>query len=428
MSSIRPFRLEVPDERLAQIRARVADYPWHEMPDDGGWNYGTNLDYMKELCAYWVEEFNWRKQETAINRFSHSTAPIDGIDIHFIHEKGSGPAPLPLIISHGWPGTIVEFLDIIEPLAHPERFGGDAGDAFDVVAPSLPGFGFSGRPPRPYGPRKIASLFAKLMTEVLGYDSYLAQGGDWGSGISSWLGLAHAPACKAIHLNAMVMRHPEGPKTEAEKAWAERFEREQVMENGYRTQQATRPQTLSYAMMDSPVGIAAWIVEKFNAWSDTKGDDIESAHDKDRMLTNIMVYIVTRTFNTASWIYYGRREEGGRILSADGKRVTVPTACALFPAEFLAWPPRSYVERMYNVQRWTEMSRGGHFAALEAPELLLGWKRITVQERTSGRSRAPCAEGHVATPAPSLVGTVAEAIHPHGAAWRNPEPHQSLCG
>lgn len=371
MAAIQPFTLAVPDETLSHIRQRVADYPWHEMPDDGGWAYGANLDYMKEFCAYWVEEYDWRRHEAAINRFDHFKTPVDGIDIHFIREKGRGPAPMPLIISHGWPGTVVEFLDIVEPLAHPERFGGDVQDAFDVVAPSLPGFGFSGRPPRPYGPRKIAGCFNNLMTDVLGYDGYLAQGGDWGGGISSWLGFEHAPACKAIHLNIMMMHHPDGPQTPEEEAWAARFVREQTMEEGYRTQQATRPQSLSYAMMDSPVGIAAWLVEKFNSWSDTVGDDIESAHSKDMLLTNIMVYIVTRTFNTASWIYYGRREEGGRIMSPEGERVEVPTACALFPAELLAWPPRGYVERSFNVQRWTEMPRGGHFAALEAPELLI---------------------------------------------------------
>ncbi|MDH5411735.1 MAG: epoxide hydrolase, partial [Alphaproteobacteria bacterium] len=338
--------------------------------------YGANLDYMKELCAYWVDGFDWRKQEAAINRFDHFIAPAGGIDLHFIHEKGTranggGPAPMPLVISHGWPGSVVEFLDIIEPLAHPERFGGDAADAFDVVAPSLPGFGFSGRPPRPWGPRRMAGAFNALMTDVLGYDGYLAQGGDWGGAISSWLGFDHAPACRAIHINILTMRTPDGPQTPEEEAWAERFAREQVMEEGYRTQQATRPQTLSYAMMDSPVGIAAWLVEKFNSWSDTDGDDIESAHSKDELLTNIMVYIVTRSFNTASWIYYGRREEGGRVLSPEGRRADTPTACALFPAEILAWPPRSYVERLYNVQRWTEMPRGGHFAALEEPGLLI---------------------------------------------------------
>ena len=371
MTSIQPFRIDVPDEILDRIRARVAEYPWHEMPDDGGWGYGTNLDYLKELCAYWLEVFDWRKQEAVINRFSHYTAPVDGIDLHFIHEKGSGPAPLPLIISHGWPGSIVEFLDIIDPLAHPERFGGNADDAFDVVAPSLPGFGFSSRPSRPIGPRKVASLFNTLMTGALGYNGYLAQGGDWGGAISTWLGFDHAPACRAIHINILMMRHPDGPQGPEEERWAAEFEREQLMENGYRIQQATKPQTLSYAMMDSPVGVAAWIIEKFNSWSDTDGDDIESVYTKDLLLTNIMVYLVTRTFNTASWIYYGRREEGGRLLSPEGKRVEVPTAMALFPAELLSWPPRSYAGRLYNIVRWTEMPHGGHFAALEQPQLFI---------------------------------------------------------
>ena len=371
MSTCQPFSIDIPDATLEAIREKVAAYPWHEMPDDGGWQYGTNLDYMKELADYWVNEFDWRKQEAAINRFSHFKAPVDGIDMHFIHEKGSGPAPMPLILSHGWPGSVVEFTKLIEPLAHPERFGGDVKDAFDVIAPSLPGFGFSGRPPRPYGPRKIAGVLNSLMTDVLKYDGYLAQGGDWGGTISSWLGYDHAPACRAIHINILTLRHPDGPQGQEEESWAARFEQEQIMENGYRTLQATRPQTLSYAMMDSPVGIAAWLIEKFNSWSDTEGDDIESAHSKDELLTNIMVYIATRTFNTASWIYYGRRQEGGRIFSKEGKRAEVPTACALFPAEMSAWPPRSYVDRMFDVQRWTDMPRGGHFPAMEEPELLI---------------------------------------------------------
>jgi len=368
---IRPFQIEVPVETLELIRRQVASYAWHEMPDDGGWAYGANLEYMKELCAYWLNEFDWRVQEAAINRFTHFIAPVDGIDLHFMHEKGSGPAPMPLIISHGWPGSIVEFLKIIEPLAHPERFGGSSEDAFDVIAPSLPGFGFSGRPPRPIGPRKIARLFDTLMTDVLEYPSYLAQGGDWGGAISSWLGFEHAPACRAIHINIFTMRPPNGPQSREEEAWATQFKRDQLMEDGYRTQQATKPQTLSYAMMDSPVGVAAWIIEKFNSWSDTVGDNIESVYTKDELLTNIMVYLVTKSFNTASWIYYGRREEGGRVLSPDGQRVEVPTAAALFPAELLSWPPRSYAERVYNITRWTEMPRGGHFAALEQPTLLI---------------------------------------------------------
>jgi microsomal epoxide hydrolase len=364
------FNIDVPEDVIQKIYTRVKEYPWHEMPDDGGWSYGTNLDYMKDFCDYWINKFNWREQERKINKFHHYTSLVDDINIHFIHEKGSGNGPIPLLISHGWPGSIVEFLNIIDPLAHPEKHNGNIDDSFDVIAPSLPGFGFSDRPSRPIGPRKMARYFDLLMTDTLGYSNYLAQGGDWGGAISSWLGFEH-PACQAIHINILTMRHPDGPKGKVEKEWAKNFEIEQIMENGYRTQQATKPQTLSYAMMDSPVGVAAWIIEKFNSWSDTVGDDIESVHSKDSLLTNIMIYLITKTFNTASWIYYGRTEEGGRILSPEGKRVEVPTAAALFPAELLSWPPRSYAERIYNIKQWTEMPQGGHFAALEQPDLLI---------------------------------------------------------
>ena len=371
MLDVEPFKIDVPAEMLDAIRKKVIAFPWHEMPDDGGWEYGTNLNYMKEFCDYWVNGFDWRKQETRLNQFTHFKSPIDGIDIHFIYEKGSGGNPKPLILSHGWPGSIVEFVDFVDLLAHPENYGGSVDDAFDVVAPSLPGFGFSDRPPRPYGPRKMAGIFNTLMTNVLGYETYIAQGGDWGGAISSWLGYEHAPACSAIHINIFTMRHKDGPQGAEEVAWAEQFEKDQIIQNGYRTQQATKPQTLSYAMMDSPVGVAAWILEKMHGWSDLKGEDIESVYSKDQLLTNIMVYVTTGTFNTASWIYYGRREEGGRVLSTQGRRVEVPTGCAVFPAELLTWPPRSYADRIYNVTQWTEMPHGGHFAAMEEPDLLI---------------------------------------------------------
>lgn len=305
--NVQPFQFYVADDVLEAITERVATYPWHEMPNDGGWDYGTNMDYLKELCAYWVNEFDWRAQEKRLNSFSHFIAPIDDIRMHFIYEQGSGDAPMPLMISHGWPGSVAEFFNLIEPLAHPERFGGDPRDSFTVIAPSLPGFGFSGRPPRPYGPRKMAAVINKLMTKTLGFQDYIAQGGDWGGAVCSWLGFDHAPACMAIHINILTMRHPDGPQTPEEEAWKAKFDHDQIMQDGYRTQQATRPQTLSYAMMDSPVGIAAWIVEKFHDWSDVEVGKIEAAHSKDELLTNIMIYITTRTFNTASWIYYGRR-------------------------------------------------------------------------------------------------------------------------
>jgi len=368
---VKPFKVNISDQIIKDIYDKVKKYPWHEMPNDGGWEYGTNLDYMKEISKYWVSEFDWRKHEKEINKFPNFITKVDNIDVHFIHEKGSGSKPMPLLINHGWPGTIVEFLHIIEKLAHPERFGGKEEDAFDVIAPSLPGFGFSGRPSRPIGPRKMASIFNNLMTKKLGYKNYLAQGGDWGGAITTWLGYDHSKTCIAIHINIFTMRHPDGVQTKEEKDWETKFKRDQLMQEGYRTQQATKPQTLSYGMMDSPVGVAAWIIEKFYFWSDLKNNDIESVYSKDTLLANIMVYIVTKTFNTASWIYYGRREEGGRFLPKDFHRIEIPTAVAIFPAEMLAWPPRSYAERMYNIKRWTNMSKGGHFAALEQPDLLV---------------------------------------------------------
>ena len=368
---IKPFKINIPNEQLEDIYNKVKKYPWHEMPDDGNWQYGTNLDYMKKISKYWISEFDWKKQEVEINKFSNFKTKIENIDLHFIHEKGSGKNSVPLLLCHGWPGSFLEFINLIRKLTHPERFGGKKEDSFDVVIPSLPGFGFSGRPSRPIGPRKIASIFNYLMVKKLGYKNYLSQGGDFGGAISTWLGYDFPDTCKAIHINIMIVRHPDGPKTQEEKDWEKKFEKDQLIENGYRIQQSTKPQTLSYAMMDSPVGVAAWIIEKINGWSDIKNNEIESVYSKDILLTNIMVYLVTKTFNTASWIYYGRSEEGGRFLPKDFHRIEIPTACALFPKEYLEWPPKSYVKRIYNIQRWTKMPKGGHFAALEEPNLLI---------------------------------------------------------
>ena len=368
---IKPFKVNISDKELKEIYNKVKNYQWHEMPDDGGWDYGTNLNYMKEISNYWINNFDWRIHETEINKFSNFTSVVDDIKIHFIYEKGSGSNPTPLLLMHGWPGSVIEFLHIIEKLAHPEKFGGNVEDAFDVIVPSLPGFGFSGRPLRPIGPRKIADILNKLMTEKLEYKNYLAQGGDWGATIANWIGYDHWKSCKAIHINCLTMRHPDGPQSKEEEEWQERFSNDQIMQDGYRTQQATKPQTLSYGMMDSPVGIAAWIIEKMYSWSDLKDNNIESVYSKDTLLANIMVYVVTKTFNTASWIYYGRREEGGRFFPKDFKRIEIPTAVAIFPAEMSEWPPRSYVERIFNITQWTEMKSGGHFAALEEPDLLV---------------------------------------------------------
>ena len=376
---IKPFTVSVPDSTLEEIYNKIKNYPWKEITNLDGWEYGSNLNYMKEFSKYWISNFDWKKQEAEINKFSNFVTNVDDIDIHFIKEKGSGSNPMPLLILHGWPGSIVEFLHIIEKLAHPERFGGKEEDAFDVIVPSLPGFGFSGYPSSPIGPRKMAEIFNKLMTKNLGYKNYLSQGGDWGATISNWLGYDHSKFCSGIHLNCLTMRHPDGPQTKEEKNWEERFTKDQIMQEGYRTQQATKPQTLSYAMMDSPVGVAAWILEKFYSWSDIKNNNIESVYSKDILLANIMVYLVSNTFNTSSWIYFGRREEGGRFFPKDFHRIEVPTGVAIFPKEMSEWPPRSYVERIFNIKHWTKMPNGGHFAALEQPELLVNDIRVFAQ-------------------------------------------------
>jgi len=368
---IKPFRINISNKIIENIYDKIKKYPWNEMPNIDGWEHGTNFSYIKEISKYWVKNFNWKKHEKKINKFSNFKTKVDNINIHFIKEKGSGSNPTPLLIMHGWPGSIIEFLHIIEELAHPEKFGGNKKDSFDVIVPSLPGFGFSDKPSKPMGPRKMANILNKLMTKNLGYKNYLVQGGDWGATISNWLGYDHFRTCKGIHINCLTMRHPDGPKSKKEKDWESKFIKDQIMQDGYRTQQATKPQTLSYAMIDSPVGTAAWILEKFFSWSDIKNNKIEKVYSKDILLTNIMIYLVTNTFNSASWIYYGRREEGGRLFPKNFKKIKVPTAVAEFPKEMSKWPPKSYVKRIFNLKRWTKMPKGGHFAALEQPTLLV---------------------------------------------------------
>ena len=368
---IKEFNINFSDKEISSIYQKIKEYPWSSISNLDGWGHGTNKTYLKELCDYWISNFDWRKHEIELNKFSNFKTNVNETEIHFIREKGSGENPTPLLLMHGWPGSVIEFLHIIEKLAHPERFGGNIEDSFDVIVPSLPGFGFSGKPSQPQGPRKMAEILNKLMTENLGYKDYMAQGGDWGATIANWIGYDHSKFCKAIHINCLTMRHPEGPQTNEEKDWQKRFDKDQIMQDGYRTQQATKPQSLSYSMMDSPVGIAAWIVEKMYSWSDLKDNNIESVYSKDTLLANIMVYVLTKTFDTSAWIYFGRREEGGRFFPKDFKKIEIPTAAAIFPAEMSEWPPRTYAERIFNIKQWTEMSEGGHFAALEKPDLLV---------------------------------------------------------
>lgn len=374
MSEPQPFRIAVAQQVLDGIYAKVRAYQWHEAPHGpdlaNSWVYGANLQYMRRLCAYWVNDYDWRKWEAELNRFPQFIADANGLDIHFYREDGSGQHPAPLILSHGWPGSVFEFLHIIDKLAHPERFGGNVRDAFTVIVPSLPGYGWSAKPERPIGPRTVARHFDSLMTDVLRLPGYIAQGGDWGSAISGWMAY-EGKGARAAHLNMFGWRSPGAhPETPEEKEYAARAAQLFELEGAYFREHTTKPQTLSYAMMDSPVGACAWIVEKFHGWSDTRRG-FDSVYSMDQLLTNVMIYLVTRTFNTATWLYRGLAEDPGGPPVPAGARIEKPVAIAAFPVDLIPFPPRTLVQRHMNVTHWTDFSEGGHFAALERPDDLV---------------------------------------------------------
>ena len=366
-----PFQVHIKQDVLEDLRNRLKDTRWPDEIPGSGWDYGSNLAYVKELVDYWIEEFDWREQEAKMNRYTQFITQVDGLDVHYIHERGQGPDPLPLLLIHGWPGSITEFLDFIPLLTDPVSHGGHPNDSFDVVAPSLPGYGFSGKPTSPgMGVNAIADVFANLMAQV-GYDSYMAQGGDWGASISSRLGFAHADKVKAIHINMVFGGRPylgpgSRPLSASEQQYVKELARWEDDEGAYGHIQGTKPQTLAYGLNDSPAGLAAWIVEKWRSWSDC-GGDIESVYTKDQILTNITLYWVTETINSSTRIYYETRKDNWRM--AQGDRIDVPTAVAVFPEE-LDRPVREWAERSHNVQRWTEFPHGGHFAAMEKPQEL----------------------------------------------------------
>jgi microsomal epoxide hydrolase len=366
-----PFRLHVGDDVLADLESRLAHVRWPDEVPDNHWKYGTDLPYLKSLMEYWRSRYDWREHEARINRFNQYKVGLAGIDVHYIRQEGKGPKPLPLLISHGWPGSVHEFYKLIPMLTDPARFGGDAADAFTVVAPSLPGYTLSFKPDQQrFSVEQIADVFAELMTGVLGCQRFAAQGGDWGAFVTSRLGYAHPQHLAGIHLNLLGLRRdtplPEKP-TEEEKLYFEQRAHWIKEEVGYTWIQGTKPQTLSYALTDSPVGLAAWIVEKFHTWSDHKGD-LDGYIGRDAMLTNIMLYWVTGAIGSSFWPYYARMHGPWPI--PDGARIQVPMGYAEFPKEILR-PPRSLAEKMYtDIRRWTRMPKGGHFAALEQPELL----------------------------------------------------------
>lgn len=361
-----PFTIAVPDERLEAIRSRVEQFDWSVLPDAGGWASGVGLADLRRLVEHWLHRYDWRAQEARLNRLPQFTADILGQRLHFVHARGDGSKP-PIMLVHGWPGSFIEFEQLIAPLV---------ADGHDMVVPSLPGYAFSGRPDSPIGPRQTAELFHRLMVELFGAGRYLLQGGDWGGAVTAWMAHGHPDAVAALHLNMVLIQAEDAlPKTSDELAWAKRRAELAADEAGYSHEQGTRPQTLGIAMSDSPVGIAAWILEKFGVWADVPRDeagrpDLWQAFDEDTLLTNIMLYLAPNAFVTSTWMYRGRMLEGSGKF-APGTRIRVPTGIAAFPDPTFPPPPRSQVEKTYDVVHWSEMAKGGHFAALERPDLLL---------------------------------------------------------
>ena len=368
-----PFRVDVADATLADLRERLARTRWPDQIEGYGWRQGAELGAVRSYAAYWTDGYDWRSAEAGLNRFHHFTAPASGLRIHFIHERSPHDGATPLLIQHGWPGSFFEFHKIVDMLTRPERHGGDPGDAFHVVAPSLPGFAFSQAPREPgMHPGAIGELIHELMYDVLGYERYGVQGGDWGALVASAMALRHPESVVGLHLNMQGYRAKTGagarPLDDEEKAWLAKARAVFAEDMAYFAIQGTRPTSLGYGLHDSPAGLLGWFLEKFTAWTDSDGV-LENAITRDEFLTNLMLYWVTGSIASAARIYYEHIHTGGRGTLAAGERIEVPTAMAVFPREILVGP-RQWVERAYNIVRWTEMPRGGHFAAFEQPELL----------------------------------------------------------
>jgi pimeloyl-ACP methyl ester carboxylesterase len=365
--AVEPFRIAVTDEALSELRARLRQTRWPEQETVSDWNQGVPLSYAQEVCRYWADDYDWRAREKALNRFAQFKTTLDGLGIHFIHVRSPHENAFPLIITHGWPGSVVEFHKVIEPLADPTAHGGDAADAFHVICPSLPGYGFSDKPSETgWDLQHIAAAWDQLMGRI-GYERYGAQGGDWGAGVTTAIGEQNLGHCVGIHVNMPVAGPGRGPRDnptpEEEEAFRARKYYDQ-WDSGYSKQQSTRPQTLGYGLTDSPSGQAAWILEKFWAWTDCNGHP-ENVLSRDEMLDNIMLYWTTATATSSARLYW----ESFRGMA--GGPVPVPAGVASFPKEIIK-APRKWAERRYtDLRHWTDMPRGGHFAAFEQPELFV---------------------------------------------------------
>lgn len=363
-----PFKVAVPDADLADLKARLARTRWPDAVEGAGWRYGTDLDFLKSLVTHWRDRFDWRAAEARLNAFPQFTAEVDGHRLHFLHVKGKGPRPLPLVITHGWPSSVAEFEKIIPLLTDPATHGGRAEDSFDVIAPSLPGFGFSARPTRPGMTSTAAThLWPKLMTDVLGYKRFVAHGGDIGGGITNRLGRLYGDNVAAIHtmVAAPVADPSTPPLTEAEKSWLKIVAAWEADEGGYQLQQRTRPETLGYGLNNSPAGLAAWIVEKWRSWSDC-GGDVLSRFTMDELLTNISIYWFTETIASSVRMYF---ESAHAHEPKSPSKIAVPARIFLTREEVERCPPE-YAARSYTNFSYGLAPSGGHFMAAEEPALL----------------------------------------------------------
>jgi pimeloyl-ACP methyl ester carboxylesterase len=368
--AVERFHIQISEEVLDDLIYRLDHVRWPDQLEVSSWEHGTEIGYLKSLVSYWRDHFDWRAQETELNRFSQYHSNVDGLDIHFIHERGHGPNPMPIILTHGWPDSYVRYRKIVPLLTDPAHYGGDAEDSFDVIVPSIPGFGFSSRPDfSGVNNSYVSEIWAKLMTEELGYSKFAAAGGDMGSGVTRYLALNHPELLVGIHLtdigiirNLMIL-DDQAKLSEEELQYKKNAQEWISKEGAYMSIQSTKPQTIAYGLSDSPVGLAGWIIEKFRAWSDCNGD-VRQRFSEDELLTNIMIYWVTNTIGSSARMYY----ENTHSLPPMGS-IEVPTGVALFPADILL-PPKEWAVRNLNITRWTTMLRGGHFAAMEEPELL----------------------------------------------------------
>ena len=374
-----PFRIHIQQDVLDDLKLRLSKTRWTDEIENDKWEMGTNESYLKELCAYWQNDFDWHKQEALLNSFTQYTSTVDDFTLHFIHEEGKGTTRIPLLITHGWPDSIVRFIKLIPLLTAAD----ENGVSFDVIAPSIPGFGFSEIPSeKGMNPKKIAGLFNELMTKELGYEKYYAHGGDWGSSITEQIALYHSKSLLGIHLTDVPFSHglkPLKDPSPAEEKFIKKTKQWVQTQGAYSSILSTKPQSLAYGLNDSPAGLAGWIVEKFYNWSDN-GGNLENAFTKDELLTNLTIYWATQTINSSIRIYY---EAIQVIMQAmynplvklnpfdkTDDKVKAPTSLAMFPKDISGDAPREFAERFFNVQQWTEMSKGGHFAALEQPQLL----------------------------------------------------------